>query len=199
MEKKRIKERKEKLGEEGLKKLKKELEEAVANRTKPPAEVIKNFPLADASKISFWPIESYNRTMEEQPSEVFNIADVPFKFHFDHLDTMFIRLSVMFDIRAIKDPKERILLGLLNRVWLESPIKYNDSYTMEADEVIKTRQADTISFYASQGSSLFTFYTKMSLDKYRKGIEYNRLTMFNVVPSVKLLKSKLEASIGKLI
>ncbi len=90
-EKRRLKERKERLGEEGLRRLKEELDAAVGNATRPPDAVMDGFPAADAGKIHFWPLESYNRTQCRQPGGGVDLGEIPFRFHLDDVPSMFVR------------------------------------------------------------------------------------------------------------
>ncbi len=99
-------------------------------------------------------------------------------------------------MKLFTDPYDRFLLALLNQVWLESPVLFNDTYEMPLEEVLKLREAATISFHGSKGSSVYWFTTKVSLDKYVEGVNINKAAIFDVVLSAKMLKSKLDAMIG---
>ncbi len=89
------------------------------------------------------------------------------------------------------------MLYLLSRIWLESPVRMNESYQLPLEQVLKQRQAATIEFQGSKGSSVQWFYTKVSSDKYAEGIGINRAVIFNVSLSETMLRSKLDALIGE--
>ncbi len=178
--------------------MKKELENAVSSTVHPPKEVVQAFPKPDASKLTFWPIKSLSK--EGMCSHVAgNLSGTPFKFHLDDVQSKFVRFSVAFDLKHVTNAEDYALLGLINIVWLQSPIKVNETYTMDASEVKRARLLSMLSWGSYLDDTTIRFDTDACADKYEEALKINQLTIFNTQVSVQLIKKEIKNFMGKIL
>ncbi len=193
----RIEKQRQKLGKEGLKEAGEKVAEAIKSQILPPQEVLESIPVADASKIMYRSISSYNHSTEAQP-ENFDLQSIPYHFHLDDLNSDFIRYYTFFDLSELSQ-EERPYLVLLTETWLETS-QIVGGETMSHADVLKRRAETALSFYNDLGfkgstfvpgsqSEMIMFYGETLFEKYEAGIEMLKDSLFNVVFTADRVKS----------
>ena len=169
-ESKRIQEQIENLGEEGLERKAKELEEAVASQTLPGEEVLLSVPLGDVNKIQFRTFESINRTNNLNNSVDFSA--IPMKVHVDDVKSSFVTMYIYLDLFGLNlTPEQRRYLPLFVDLWTKSPMIKNGTIT-DVDGVIKRYNKVLISFEMSQSHSYIKMGGQAELSKLSDAISF---------------------------
>ncbi|XP_066596217.1 uncharacterized protein C05D11.1-like [Prorops nasuta] len=138
----RVSDQIENLGEEGLKKKEKELEEAIIENEKPiPDELLTAVPVPSTESINFHSIKSYTtETVDQHPR--LDVTKFPFFTHLVHINTNFLYMFVIMDTQAL--PREyKPYLPLLLEALMECPVNRNGKI-IPYEEVVSELEADTV-------------------------------------------------------
>ena len=210
-EKARVEAQKIKLGEEGLKKLREDLEKAKSENDKPiPKEILQSFKVPQPDSIHF--IESTTarsglaKKMGNLNNDIQKIVDkddldLPLFIHFESIPTNFVHFSVVLNTRSIPlELKPLLPLYLMN--FFATPIERNNK-RIEYEEVVKELEQDTVTFQVESGSSvgnseLIRFKFVVEPTKYKRAIQWVKELMFNSIfdpERLKPLLSKILADI----
>jgi len=201
-EKQRVKRQADELGEQGLAKKKKILDEAIAeNSIEPPQELITRLKVPSTNSVTFHDIQSFSNYSEEQVGDVnkmFPIDGFPSAFSVYNVKSLFVQIYVVIDSAAL--PKElRMLLPLYTEVLFESPIVRNGN-VVSYEDVVKELAADTLYTDAGIGmgggrfspggfSSLVVLNFKVEKEKYEKGVRWAKDVLHNLKFSAERLKA----------
>ena len=147
----RVKEQKEKLGEEGLKKKQEELDAAMEmNEREAPDEVLTSVPIPSSDSITFHKIAS-TTTASDHQLDNFNLKQMPVYFQLDEISTNFVYLFTVLDTESV--PQQlKPYLPLLLELLLESPVVEGGVET-PYEQVVAQLSEDCLSSSASLGVS----------------------------------------------
>lgn len=194
-EKERLAKRRAELGEEGLKKLKEQVEKAKENNEKPiPSEVLDQWPVPDTSSIHF--IESLTArsgkarslgTVDNSAQKIIDAAPQgakPLFIQFEDVPTNFVHLTLHVGTSATPN-KLKPLLPLFADNFFNSPVM-RDGKRMEFEDVVKQLEKDTISYHLNSASRIgdnegMALQFQVDLDKYTTMISWLRTLMFDIV------------------
>ncbi|XP_064616831.1 uncharacterized protein C05D11.1-like [Liolophura sinensis] len=183
-EKDRIADQQKILGESGLKKKGDVLEEAIEeNEKEAPEDVITKVAVPDVAKIQFLPIKPSNNLTPEaaNKNEKFPLANIPFRFTLDDIQTNFVQMNALLDSTAV--PQDlKYYLPLFCEVIFELPIE-RDGVIVPYEEVIAQLDADTLYIESSLGISgclfrcgtcpqLAVIALKVEREKYDVGVRW---------------------------
>ena len=209
-EEQRIKDQKNKLGEDGLKKKEVEMEESMAkNEEEAPEEILNSVPIPSASSISFHPVKTH-RTNDDEQMDNFNLKTMPVFFQFDQVNSNFVYITTIIDTSSIPQ-KLKPYLPLFLEMALESPvldgdkeIPYEEVVTKLAEETLQT------SFGLGVGGGRFLpgafaqsaiLFIQAEPDKYEKAVTWIRKLLFQTkltAERARVLGTKMENSISEL-
>jgi Zn-dependent M16 (insulinase) family peptidase len=193
----RIKQQINLLGEEGLKREEKLLEDAVKfNSRDPPVDMLTSLPIPSLESIKFHDIKRYRTDLYDV--QQIDLSKTSVYTYFDHIKSEFIYMYALLDSTAL--PQEyRIYLPLMLESLFESPIRKNGKL-IPYEDVIEQLNNDTVSFSSSIGlgskplfkcgpySHTISVMLQVEIAKYEKGIEWLRDILYNTVFSVDRLK-----------
>lgn len=204
-----LKERKEQLGPDGLKKLENQLEEAQNNNNKEiPADILASFGKPDPSSINFIKTESIaigrNADMTNKPSnsvrklEEDTPKDFPMYIHIENYESNFVTLHLLFSSFEL-DPKELPLLRVFETI-TTLPILNEDGELTPYEDVVKQLKRDTISYYFGNSfNGRFEEFMDMSItvktENYQKAIDWYSKLLFKT----KFTKERVVVALNKLI
>ena len=216
------------LGPDNLEKAALKLEEAIERQVFPPNDVLASVPVANVTSITYRKLTWYNYTaiggwefggaFKESIDDritslkdikdgngpfLFSVKDIPFRFHFDDINSQFIRIYMFFDMSDIAD-EDRKYAVLLTQLWLDSPLRNGSSIT-SLDDVLQLRSKEALSFYNDLGykgstfipgsqSHLQSFYVEAKMEKYTSIVSLLKEALFNVeftISKAKTLVSQL--------
>ncbi|BEI83257.1 hypothetical protein CcaverHIS002_0311250 [Cutaneotrichosporon cavernicola] len=207
-DKKRIAEQKEKLGEDGLKKLKEKLEWAQKESDKPiPSEMLTVFPTVKPSELSWIPVETAinnakNGNAKSDSGDVQRYIDadgvtLPYEAHFADVKSNFVSVGVLFD--TAKLPQELMpYMALLQVCLFNLGIKRPDGTELNYEEVINQLNDFTVSSGSkfsvrSCFSEAFSVFIKAEKSQYAEAISWLRDVLLYSV----FTKERLEVLIAK--
>ncbi|KAF2098528.1 putative zinc metalloprotease [Rhizodiscina lignyota] len=207
-EKARVKAQQERLGEEGLKKLAKKLDDAKAeNERDIPPEILDRFDVPGTESIHFIPTTTARsglaKKMGKLDNEMQHIidrddADSRLFIHFEHMPTNFSPFTLVMSTSAVPvELKPLISLYMLN--FFTTPIMRNGK-RLEFEEVVTTLEQDTITYDISTGSGLRNSeLLRITLvaepEKYPTMISWLRDLLFNNIFD----PERLQASLTKML
>ena len=178
----------EDLGEEGLQRKEKELQEAIAKNEIPvPDEMLSSVPIPSTDLINFHYIKSYTTDTAEQHFK-FNVSELPFYTYLDHVNTNFIYMYITMNTSSVKR-ELRPYIPLLLEVITVCPVKRN-SQLIPYEEVVTELEADTVSSNTnigigkpskfSCGSYCYSAYLMLHLEmeKYEKGVQWMKELLY---------------------
>jgi len=172
------------LGEEGLAKLAKKLEEAQAANDRPiPDGLIESFPLPDVRGIDWIEVESGKATgvSKAGAAELANKvqahldhdgAELPLFTHFDHINSNFVEITM---ILFLDDPKLAPLTPLYLDSFFSLPITRADGTKLDYEAVVTALDAETLSYSIETNSPLqegFAIRIKVAKDKYSTAVAW---------------------------
>lgn len=216
----RVKQRKEALGEEGLKKKAEELAEAKRiNEIPPPPAMLNDMPVPSTDSVVFHTLDAYTNHQDGDTNSTnamidppdFKISDLPFKFQVDDVHSNFVVLAAIMDTSSLST-SQRMYLPVLLDLFFESDVLRNGSVVVHSD-VIRGLSRDFLVTRADMslklsGSSAFScgifcnyamLVSKMEASKYETGIEWLYDVMYHskiTVPRVKVKTNRLLNSIS---
>ncbi|KAK4055201.1 hypothetical protein OIV83_000481 [Microbotryomycetes sp. JL201] len=211
-EKARISANKVRYGEEGLAKLAKEIEDAQAENDKEiPSQVISQFKVPDVKGIQWINVESarsrgvaYEDGMpanEVQEHVDADGVDLPLFVQFDHINSQFIEVSVVLFPDEATSQELRALLSIYLDSFFSLPITREDGTELSYEDVVRTLDAETLSYTIDINSPLqegITLRIKVAKDKYTTAISWIRDLLYNSKFSVDRLKVSTSKAIQNL-
>lgn len=203
-EKARVKAQKEKLGQEGLTKLAKDLENAKAENDKEiPREVLSQFQVPSTDSIHFIQTTTARsglaRGQGDENNSIQRIIDedkmdYPLFIHFEHIDTNFVHVNLVLCTHDI--PKElRPLLSIYTMNFFDTPVVQNGS-RVEFEEIVTQLEKDTVSFSIDSGGNvgndeLLRIRLRVTPEKYSTAIQWIEDLLFDSIFDVVRLKATL--------
>ena len=162
VEKARVAAQKEKLGEDGLKKLEERLTKAKAeNDREIPRQMLEQFQVPDTKSIHFIGTITARsgaaRKLGHSDNPIQTLidkdnSDLPLFIHFEHIQTNFVHLTLVMGTDSVPIPFRPLLAIYLDNIF-NSPIT-RDGKRVEFEQVIMDLEKDTISYSAEAGSSI---------------------------------------------
>lgn len=208
----RNKDIKEKMGEEGLKKLQNQLEDAQAiNDTPIPDDVLTKFGKPNASNINFIETESYKAgnntsalTFYKTEGQLFDRIkeDTPKEFplyvHLENYKSQFVTAQLVFS-SAVVPPELLKYFSIIEEIFSVAVQKPDGTY-MPYEEVIAELNNDLVEFeldngFDSQFVELITVTVKFEVQKYAKAIDW----LINVLKYSVFEEARVKVIIEKLI
>ncbi|XP_032814630.1 uncharacterized protein C05D11.1-like [Petromyzon marinus] len=192
----RVERQRETLGEEGLLKCAKIIENALQqNEKEPPEEIVSRLRIPSTDSIHFHPIKPISNVSVCHVAGLgedgrFPLNEICFPFQLDHVHSNFVRYIVMLDTTPV--PQElKPYLGLYSEIIFESPLM-RDGVLVPHEEVIKQLAEDTVKndatlgmkgcrFFCGSYAHLLCIMLKVDRQKYRKGVQWIRELMHQVV------------------
>ena len=161
-EKARVKAQQERLGEEGLKKLAKKLEEAKAENDKEiPKEILEKFEIPGTDSIHFFQTTTARsglaKKMGSLDNEMQKIVDkdesrLPLFIHFEHIPTNFVHFSLVLCTGSVPlQLKPLLAVYLMN--FFNTPLN-RDGKRIEFEQVVAELEQDTITYSIDTGSAV---------------------------------------------
>ncbi|XP_015108597.1 uncharacterized protein C05D11.1 [Diachasma alloeum] len=188
-EQKRFAERRQTLGEEGLKLKEKEIQEAVAKNEAPiPDEVLTCVPVPGTDSINFHNVRSFVCDGTEQHSR-FDLKKIPLYSCLDHVNTNFVYLFVVMNTSGLAREARRYLPLILEAIG-ECPIERNGTL-IPYEDVVAEIEADTIAVDSRMGfegvskfacgaySHSVNLMLQIEMSKYGKGIQWIRELLYD--------------------
>lgn len=221
------KERREKLGEEGLKRLEEQLEAAKRENDRPiPDAMLKQFKIPNTDSIKWIPVGTAQvlpSVASEQKAEttaygikVQNVADeldnqiqahvdadrasLPYFVQFDHVSSAFVSISLVFATTDL--PKElRAHMQLYLSVLFSLPITKQDGSeaSLTYEEVVKGLDEDTLEYDVSLGSGGFGELVCAELKLERANYEKGIAWLRDLFWGSQFAVDRLKVSISKII
>ncbi|XP_031560013.1 uncharacterized protein C05D11.1-like [Actinia tenebrosa] len=212
-EKQRVEEQKKRLGDEGLAEKAKRLKTASDDNEIPaPVEVVSSIPVPSTSSIHFHPIKTFSnrhccnsaKADQEASTCLFPVQEIPFAFQLDHVMTMFVEITALFDTSVLPDDLKPYL-SLFLEVLFESPLT-RDGTLVPYEQVVAELTADTLGYSACIGvkgsrfmpgnfEQLATIKFKVEAEKYERGVKWLHDILFNTV----ITKERLDIVAKKMI
>ena len=224
------------LGSDKLEQAASTLEEAIESQELPPKEVLASVQVANVSSITYRKLTYYNYTTiggwefgdsytESIPDKasleslfpadsndsnkpvIFDIKEIPFRFHFDDINSQFVRIFLFLDMSDIA-PEDKPYAVLLTQLWLDSPIK-NGSNLISLDDVLQLRSTEALSFYNDLGykgstfipgsqSHLQMFYVEAKMEKYESVVSLLKDALHNVEFTISRAKSMVAKLLNRI-
>lgn len=201
----RVKLQREKLGDEGMKKLAKELEDAKTHNDRPiPKEILEAFKVPNTDSIHFIPSITARSGLARKLGPLDNEAqklidkessDLPLFIHFEHVPTNFVHFSVFLNTSPV--PTElKPLLGIYSNIFFTSPI-IRDGKTIPFEEVVKQLEQDTVSYTIENASGLgcselIRIRFSVEREKYETAINWVKDCIFNAQFDAERLKPTIQ-------
>ncbi len=191
----RISAQKERLGEEGLKQLKKKLADAKAENDKEiPRELLEEFKVPGTESIHF--IETITarsglaREMGPLNNDVQKIvdddgSDLPLFIHFEHISSSFVQINLVLSIGNDFPVQLRPLIGVYLMNFFDTPIVRNGE-RVEFEKVVAELESDTVSYTIDGGSyignaEVLRLQIQVELDKYETAISWIKTMMWDSI------------------
>ncbi|KAK0087176.1 hypothetical protein PV325_001628 [Microctonus aethiopoides] len=203
-EKKRIAERIEKLGTEGLEKKVIEYQNAVAQNEAPiPEDVLTCVSVPGTDSINFHHVKSYVTDGPDTHSR-FAIDKLPLYTCLDHINTNFVYMFIIMNTSAI-GRKAKPYMPLILEAIGECPIERN-GVLVPYEDVVAELEADTIAVSTRMGfdsSSRFScgsygssvnLMLQLEISKYNKGVQWIKELLFHTkftCERIKIIAAKL--------
>ncbi|XP_015601715.1 uncharacterized protein C05D11.1 [Cephus cinctus] len=198
LEKERIKNQIERLGEEGLKQKERELQEAIIHNERPiPDDMLMSVSIPSTDSINFHHIKSYTSDTTEQHPKL-DVGNLPFYTYLDHVNTNFVYMLVVLDTCFIPNNLRPYIPLLLESI-LECPVKRNDQL-IPYEQVVEELQGDTVAinikigcedrgrFSCGSFSHSVTFLLQFEPAKYPKGVQWIKELLYETELTPERLK-----------
>ncbi|KAI9664842.1 MAG: hypothetical protein M1821_006290 [Bathelium mastoideum] len=205
-EKARVKSQKERLGEEGLKKMQERLDAAkAANDKEIPDSVFDQFPVPGIESIHFIPTvtarSGFARKMGKLDNNIQQIidkeaSDLPLFIHFEHIPSNFVSLRVVLSTSPIPvNLKPLLSLYLMN--FFATPVM-KDGKRIDFEDATIQLEKDTVGYSFETGpsnSELLQLRFQVEPDKYETAIRWIKTYLLDSVFDV----TRLKASLAKML
>ncbi|KXJ93323.1 Metalloenzyme, LuxS/M16 peptidase-like protein [Microdochium bolleyi] len=198
----RIAKRKAELGEEGLKKLQHDLDEAKKqNEIEIPAELLGKWPVPPTESIHF--IES--RTARAGLARHLGVYDnsaqkvidqssgsLPMFLQFEDVPTNFVHIAVHIGTSAVP-VQHKPLLSIFHDNFFNTPINRNGEQ-IDFEKVVMELERDTVSYHLDRGKNVgdcesFVIRMQVEPEKYSTAVQWLRTMMFDSVFDLVRLKA----------
>lgn len=204
----RVEEQRQKLGEDGLRRLSRALEDAkAANERDIPPELFQRFPVPDTTSVHFIPTTTAlaGRARQHDPANnkpqryVDEDEDESsLYFHFEHIPTNFVSIGVVFSTHEIPEELRPLLLLYLAN-FFETPAVRLGKY-MDHEDVVTQLEKDTIDYGIDMGNNMgnaevLRISFQVEPEKYLTAIEWIKTMFFDC----KFDTARLVANVAKLI
>jgi Zn-dependent M16 (insulinase) family peptidase len=158
----RVKDQKERLGEDGLKELAKKLEETKAENDKPiPQEIMERLKVPSTESIHFYETVTARAglakklgTLDNKYQKIIDKAEdgSPLFIHYEHIPTSFVHFGLALGTATV--PTElKPLLGVYLTNFFATPIM-KDGKRIEFEQVITSLEQDTIEYTLDRGTDI---------------------------------------------
>jgi len=205
-EKARVKAQQDKLGEEGLKRLAKKLEDAKTENDRPiPDEMLDRFAIPGTSSIHFIPTTTARagraKEMGELDNDIQKIvdkddSDVPLFLHFEHIPSNFVRVKLIMCTGTLPvELKPLLALYLMN--FFTTPM-VRDGKRVEFEDIVVELEKDTVDYDINSGpgnGELIQIAFQVEAEKYETTIRWIRTAVFDAI----LDEARLRASLTKIL
>ncbi|KAG8859116.1 hypothetical protein FRB96_004686 [Tulasnella sp. 330] len=209
-EKSRIAAQKKSLGESGLAKAVKLLEEAKQEHERPiPSEMLTSFKVPDLSSISWVPVESAWNREKDVPSTspstknalqehvAKDATELPFFVEFDH--STFVTINAYLSTADLPD-RLRPHLSIYLASFYSLPVTRTDGTKLAHEEVIKQLDNCTVSYDCGLGcqeyfQNLLRFCIKVEVEQYEAAVAWLR----DLIYSAEFSPERLEVTIAKVL
>ncbi|KAI9759555.1 MAG: hypothetical protein M1835_000353, partial [Candelina submexicana] len=205
----RISAQRERLGEEGLKRLKEKLADAKAeNDREIPRELLEKFKVPGTESIHF--IETTTarsglaRKMGPLSNDIQKIVDLdgrdlPLFIHFEHIPSSFVQINLVLAIGKDFPVQLRPLVGLYLMNFFDTPIMRNGE-RIEFEKVVAELESDTISYTIGGGANIgnaevLRLQVQVELDKYETAISWIKTMMWDSIFD----EERLRATVSKML
>ncbi|OMP81377.1 hypothetical protein BK809_0002370 [Diplodia seriata] len=203
-EKARVKDQRERLGEEGLKKLAQKLEEAKAENDKPiPPEILESFKVPGVESIHFIPTTTARSGLAKELGDLDNDiqkhvdqdkSEIPLFVHFESIPTNFVHVSFVLCTGSIPLHLKPLLTVYINN-FFTTPI-VRDGKRLEFEQVVTELEKDTVTYRIDAGSAIGNselLRVRLSVERemYETAIKWLKDILFNSVFDVERLKATL--------
>ncbi|KAK2748301.1 hypothetical protein FQN57_000959 [Myotisia sp. PD_48] len=193
-----VKERKLKLGEEGLKKLQENLEKAKAeNEREIPKDSLAKFVVPDTDSIHFIHTISAGSSLASDPSRLNNRiqkaidsdgSNLPLFVHFENIPSNFVTFSLM--ISTVDVPVQLLpLLSVYIEAFFNLPV-LRDGQMIAFEEVVVQLERDTVGYRmtTARGSpETLSIVFQVEVEKYQAAISWLRELTWNSIFDVERL------------
>ncbi|KAG8906618.1 hypothetical protein FRB99_006488 [Tulasnella sp. 403] len=207
-EKVRIAAQKEKLGEAGLARLTKILDEAMAENSKPiPQDVLTSFPPPPVTSIPWIPVTTAFNDPHKDPTTLpandvqrhvsRDAAELPFFVEFDHVKSKFVTISAYLSTKHV--PLELLsYLNVYTACFYSLPVVRADGTRLSHEDVIQELDDFTVGYdytlgYNDQFQDLIRFMVRVEVDQYAKVVEWMR----DLIYGSEFTKDRLEITTAK--
>ncbi|KAF8464620.1 cytoplasm protein [Kalaharituber pfeilii] len=209
-EKARIEERKEKLGEAGLRELAQRLEDAKAQNDVPiPKEVIERFKIPEVDSIHFIETLSARAGLAKKDgplnNRIQNLLDsapatstIPLYLHYEHVPTEFVHVNLILSTSQI--PIElRPLLSVYIQNFFDTPVM-KDGKLIEFEKVVPILESFTVKYKITIGDRLGvgeTIHLKFQIEpeQYQRTIQWIKTLFWDSIFD----KNRIEVAVSKLL
>ncbi|KAL4982587.1 Metalloenzyme, LuxS/M16 peptidase-like protein [Aspergillus falconensis] len=198
----RVAAQKEKLGEDGLKKLAEKLEKAKAENDKEiPREMLEQFKIPGIESIHFVETMTARSGAALQLGRQNNKAqqivdadgsDLPVFIHFEHIPSSFVQLSVLISAQSVP-VQLRPLLSVYTEAFFNLPVE-RDGKTIDFEQVVVELERDTVG-YSIEGarglgnSEMLRISFQVELEQYSTAVAWLREISWNTIFDVKRLRT----------
>lgn len=198
----RLEARRLELGEEGLAKKGRELEEAMTeNDQPPPLEMLTSLAIPSTDSIKFHNFEIIKKT---DKSQKIDLSQIPFFIESYNIKTNFVYVTAAFNTSSVPLELRRYLLLFLDLI-LESPVQTKEGL-LPYETVVSALEQDFISYESSLGlqspsrfgcgpfSNSATFHMQVEVRKFEIAVGWMTHLLFNSVftqERVHIVSSKL--------
>ena len=204
----RVERQQKDLGQEGLQKLARRLQEAKAeNERDIPKELLEQFPVPGTSSVHFIPTTTSlaglarpEKGLDNRPQRVIDhdTDNLPLYLHFEHIPTNFVSLGLLMNTHAVPEELRPLLLIYMTS-FFDTPVIRN-GVRMEYEEVVTQLERDTIGFGIGTGAGvgngeLLRISFQVEPEKYSTAIEWMRTMLYHSIFDT----SRLVSSIAKMI
>lgn len=198
----RIAAQKERLGEEGLKKLAEKLEKAKAENDKEiPKEMLAEFKIPDTESIHFvntTTARSGAALKAGRPdNKIQKVIDgdesgLPLFIHFEHISSSFVQMSVLISAQSVP-VQLRPLLSVYTEAFFNIPVQ-RDGKTIDFEQVVVELEKDTVGYSMENArplgnSEMLRVSFQVEVEKYETAISWLQELCWNSIFDVERLRA----------
>ena len=208
-EKTRIADRKQTIGESGLRDLAKQLEQATEENEQPvPTDIFDHFPVPSTDSIRFINTTSarYGTARGDKPLDNpvqkmidAEHSDLPLFIHFEDVQSSFVEIGIIVPTEKVPVSLRPLLTTYL-ALFFTSPLNENGK-RVEFEDVVKDLDRDTVWYSFDFGDSLgcseaLALRIKVEVEQYKTAITWLRRLMFSSVFDVERLLSNVKRQLS---